>query len=83
MREFCRSSVDLFAAFTGSDTSRYPIVPTTFGPENTDAEDGVDVGIVVGFGPPLMPSGDIEADINTLQAFYAPYARTGKKPGQY
>ena len=38
---------------------------------------------VIGFGPPLMPSGDIEADISTLQAFYTPYTRTGKNPDQY
>ncbi len=38
---------------------------------------------VLGFGPPLMPSGDIEADIDTLQAFYVPYTRTGKNPDQY
>ena len=36
---------------------------------------------VVGFGPLLMPSGDIEADIDTLKAFYAPYI--GKNPSQY
>ena len=36
---------------------------------------------VVGFGPPLMPSGDVEADIKTLKAFYTPFK--GKKPDQF
>ena len=36
---------------------------------------------VVGFGPPLMPTGNLEADIQTLKTFYTPF--TGKKPHQY
>ena len=36
---------------------------------------------VVGVGPPLMPSGDLEDDIESLKAFYAPF--TGKKPEQF
>jgi len=35
---------------------------------------------VGGFGPVLMPSGDIEKDMETIQAFYADI--TGKHPGQ-
>jgi len=35
----------------------------------------------VGFGAPFTPTGDIEADVQTLKAFYAPYK--GKKPGQF
>ncbi len=36
---------------------------------------------VVGVGPPLMPSGDLEADIESLKAFYASF--TGKNPEQF
>lgn len=36
---------------------------------------------MIGFGAPLMPTGDLEADIETLKAFYAPFR--GKKPDQF
>jgi 1-acyl-sn-glycerol-3-phosphate acyltransferase len=35
---------------------------------------------VGGFGPVLMPTGDIEEDMKTIQSFYA--AITGRHPGQ-
>ena len=38
---------------------------------------------VIGFGLPLTPSGDKEADIAFLKAFYTPYALTGKNRHQY
>ena len=36
---------------------------------------------VIGFGPPFMPTGNLEADIQALQAFYTPFS--GKNPHQY
>ena len=41
MREFFRSCVDLYADPTGTDKSTYPAVPTLFGDEATDLEDGL------------------------------------------
>ncbi len=37
----------------------------------------------MGFGPPMLPSGDAIADVTALRAFYEPYARTGRNPENY
>ncbi len=37
----------------------------------------------VGMGPPMMPTGDIEADLKKLRGFYAPFADAGRRPGLF
>ena len=34
----------------------------------------------VGFGAPFSPTGDVDADIQSLRAFYTPYAHSGRRP---
>ena len=37
----------------------------------------------VGMGTPLMPTGDLEADLRRLKEFYAPYAHAARRPEWY
>ena len=41
MRDFVRSCVTLYADLTGTDPSTYPKVPTPFGPQAKNIEDGL------------------------------------------